>query len=120
MKDIEQILRDNKPELPDEGAFLIETNARLSKVEGIKDTVEKEYRRGRRALIIALVAGLVLGCLLSLLVMLYPLPSLAADQTAFTKILDTLRGSMQYLLLPIAACAIALGLLLMRSGKEAF
>ena len=48
MKDIEQILREGKPELPDEGAFLIETNARLSKVEGIKQEVDGERRRGQR------------------------------------------------------------------------
>ena len=40
MKDIEQYLRENRPETPVEGQFLIETNARLSKVEGIRRSVE--------------------------------------------------------------------------------
>ena len=63
MKDIEQYLRDNAPETPSEGQFLIETNARLNAVEGIKKTVDGERRNGRIALIVALAAGLVLGCL---------------------------------------------------------
>ncbi|MBO6069315.1 MAG: hypothetical protein J6P50_08960 [Bacteroidales bacterium] len=118
MKDIEQILRDNKPELPDEGAFLIETNARLSKVEGIKDTVDREYRRGRRALVIALAAGLVIGCLATLLVMFYPLPSLAAERTAFTDAIEGLRDYRYYLMTAVAGCAVALGLLLLNRKKE--
>ena len=71
MKDIEQYLRDNAPETPAEGQFLIETNARLNAVEGIKKTVDGERRRGRIALIVALAAGLVLGCLITLLVLFY-------------------------------------------------
>ena len=120
MKDIEQLLRDNKPEMPDEGAFLIETNARLSQVEGIKSTVDHEYRRGRRALIIALVAGTVIGAILTMLVMFYPLPTLDIDRTAFTNIIETLRSYRQYIFIPVAACAIALGLVLMNKKKEAF
>ena len=120
MKDIEQLLRDNKPEMPDEGAFLIETNARLSQVEGIKSTVDHEYRRGRRALIIALIAGAALGSILTLLVTFYPLPPLDVDRTAFTNVVETLRSYRQYILIPVAACAIALGILLMNKKEEAF
>ena len=54
MKDIEQYLRENAPETPEEGQFMIETNARLNAVEGIKATVDGERRRGRIALIVAL------------------------------------------------------------------
>ena len=72
MKDIEQYLRQNKPETPDEGQFIIETNARLSNVEGIKGTVDAERHRGRLMLVIALVAGLVIGCLFTLFVVFFP------------------------------------------------
>ena len=51
MKDLEQFLRDNAPETPEEGQFLLETNARLNAVEGIKKTVDGERHRGRVALI---------------------------------------------------------------------
>ena len=64
MKDLDRFLRENAPETPEEGQFLIETNARLDSVEGIKKTVDGENRRWRVALIIALAAGLVLGCII--------------------------------------------------------
>jgi len=118
MKDIEQILRDNKPELPDEGAFLIETNARLSKVEGIKSEVAAQQHRSRRALIIALVAGLAIGCLLTLFVMFFPAEALEAGETFLARAASTIQEYRQYLLIPFAACAIALGMVMMRQKKE--
>lgn len=118
MKDIEQLLREGKPELPDEGAFLIETNARLSKVEGIKQEVDGERRRGRRALVIALAAGLCAGILLSLLVLLYPVPAITDDISAFAKAAAALQGHKFILLIPVAGCAVALGLLLMNKKGE--
>ncbi|MBR6423592.1 MAG: OST5 family protein [Bacteroidales bacterium] len=110
MKDIEQFLRDNKPETPDEGQFLIEMNARLNQVEGIKKTVDGENRRWRKALIIALAAGLVLGCLLTLLVLFFPVDTLQADSTAFLKALDSLQQGKEILFGAVASLAIALGL----------
>lgn len=118
MKDIEQILRDNKPELPDEGAFLIETNARLSKVEGIKQEVDGERHRSRRALVIALAAGLCAGILLTLLVMFYPVPSFTEDLSTLAKAAAALQNYKYFLFIPVAGCAIALGLLLMNRKRE--
>ena len=121
MKDIEQFLRDNKPQLPDEGAFLIETNARLSKVEGIKKTVDAEHRRYRRALIIAFSAGLAISCAVSLFATFYPVPSAIVDDlSALEKAASTLHEYRQYLLLPIAGCAVALAMLLMKKKQEAW
>jgi len=114
MKDIEQILRDSKPELPEEGAFLIVTNARLSKVEGIKESVEAEQRRGRKALIIALVAGIVLGCAVTLFVTFFPVSSIAENLPALAQAASALQAGKEYFLIPIAACAIALSLLFMQ------
>lgn len=108
MKDIEQYLRDNAPETPAEGQFMIETNARLNAVEGIKATVDGERRRGRIALIVALVTGLVLGCLLTLLVIFHPVQP-AADASAFTKMIEALQGKEGFLFGAVAILAIALG-----------
>lgn len=117
MKDIEQYLRENTPETPDEGQFLIETNARLDSVEGIKETVDEEHRRWRKALVIALVAGLVLGCLLTLLAVFCPVQT---DASTFTKTIEALKGGKEVLMGFVACCAIGLGILSMTKKREAF
>lgn len=119
MKDIEQYLRDNKPEMPDEGYFLMETNARLSAVEGIKDTVSAERRRGRKALIIALVAGLVLGCAVTLLILLYPAGAAHAGSLNMDKLVESLQAWKVVFLILIPACAIALAIIFLKRSPEA-
>ena len=118
MKDLEQFLRDNKPETPDEGQFMIEMNARLNQVEGIKQTVDGENRRWRKALIITLVAGLVLGSALTALVMLHPLPALGVDESALTKAVEFLQAKREYLFIFIAACATALGVVFLSGRRQ--
>ena len=115
MKDIEQYLRENAPETPDEGQFLIETNARLGAVEGIKKTVDGERRHWRVVLLVTLAAGLVLGCLLTLLVLFYPVQ---VDGSAFSKALETLQDKKEILFGVIAVCAIALGVVSVTRKKE--
>ena len=117
MKDIEQFLRENAPETPDEGQFLIETNARLNAVEGIKREVDGERRRGRIALIVALAAGLVLGCVITLLVLFCPVRP-AADSTAFSKALEALQDKKEFLFGAIACLAIALGVVSLTKKQE--
>lgn len=118
MKDIEQFLRENAPDTPDEGQFLIETNARLNAVEGIKKTVDGERRRGRIALIVALAAGLVLGCLLTLLVLFYPAARPDADGSVFTRALEVLQDKKEFLFGGIASLAIALGVVSVSKKRE--
>ena len=117
MKDIEQYLHDNVPETPPEGQFMIETNARLNAVEGIKKTVDGERRRGRIALIVALAAGLVLGCVITLLVLFYPVQPVA-DNSAFTKVLEALQDKKEILFGVVAFLAVALGLVSLRKKEE--
>ena len=119
MKDIEQFLRDNKPETPDEGQFMIEMNARLNSVEGIKTTVEGENRRWRKALIITLVVGLVLGCAVTALVLLCPVEPLQVDQSALMKAFQTIQPYKELLFVFIAVCAVALGLLFLPNPRRA-
>ena len=119
MKDIEQFLRDNPPEIPDEGQFMIETNARLNTVEGIKQTVDGEHRRWRTAVIVALLAGLVLGCAVSALIMLYPPQPSQMAYTFLEKAVQTLEPWKDFVFGFIAFCALALGLLFLPSRRRA-
>ena len=98
---------------------MIETNARLNAVEGIKKTVDGERRRGRIALIVALAAGLVLGCLITLLVLFYPVQPARADVSFITRTVEALRDWKEVLMGFIACCAIALGLIFMTRKREA-
>jgi len=118
MKDIEHYLRENAPDTPDEGNFIIETNARLSAVEGIKETVDGENRRWRIALIVALAAGLALGCVLTLLVLFVPVQTVQADSSALIKALEALQGRKIILFCLVALLAVALGLVSMTRKRE--
>ena len=120
MMDIEHYLRDNKPEMPEEGQFLVETNARLCNVEGVKKCVDEDRHQGRMALVIALAVGLALGCLMTLVVMIYPLPSIEVDQSAIARIMAGLKEWEEFLIALVAVCAIALGLVFLTRKKEAF
>jgi hypothetical protein len=116
MKDIEQFLRDNAPETPAEGQFMIETNARLNAVEGIKKEVDGVHRRGRIALILALIAGLVIGCLLTLQVIFHPIQP--ATDSSLAKALETLQDKQEILFICIAILALSLGVVFMRKKEE--
>ena len=117
MKDIEQYLRENAPETPDEGQFLLETNARLSAVEGIKNTVDSENRRWRVVLIATLAIGLALGCIVTALVLLYPVN---AGDSFLLRTARALQEWKDALLGFVAVCAISLGLLSLRRKRQAF
>ena len=120
MMDIEQYLRDNKPEMPEEGQFMVETNARLRNVEGIKKCVDEDLRRSRMALIIALAVGLGLGCLATLWVVFYPMPSIEVGQSDIALIMAGLMEWKEFLIVLVAGCAIALGVVFMTRNNEAF
>ena len=119
MKDIEQYLRENAPQTPEEDQFLIETNARLDAVEGIKKTVDGERRRWRITLIVTLATGLALGCLVTLLALFYPIQPSQASASAWTKALEAIQGQKEILMGFVAVCAVALGILSLTKKREA-
>lgn len=125
MNDIEQFLRDNRPQTPSEDNFIIEMNARLEAVEGIRRTVAEEKRRGRRLMLAALGAGLILGGLVAAVLILHP----ALPETVGVKWLTAIRGAAagfqnvlkiapQALSLLIAALAITLGLVVLKPRRR--
>ena len=113
-KDIESILRDSRPQVRENPAFLLEVQQKMCAVEGIKNEVDRQRRYGRNALIMTLVLGLILGAAAISLACLYPIDATAISDGILSDIRVFLESYKQYLLLPIAGCAIALGLILGR------
>lgn len=110
-KDIESILRDSRPQVQDNPAFLLEVQQKMRAVEGIKNEVDRQRRYGRAALILALVSGLILGAVAMSLTYLFPIDTAVISDGILSDIRVFLESYRQYLLLPIAGCAISLGVI---------
>lgn len=117
-KDIESILRDSRPQVKDNPSFLLEVQQKMRAVEGIKSEVDRQRRHGRIALILALVSGLILGASAMLIAYLYPIDTSAISEGILSDIRVFLDSYKQYFLLPIAGCAISLGVLMGRQNPD--
>ena len=109
--DIESILRDSKPQIKDYPTFLLEVQHKMQAVEGIKNEVDRQRRSGRSAVVAALLLGLIVGALAMSLAYLYPIDPSAIHNDIISEIRLFIDSYKQYFLLPVAACAVALGLL---------
>lgn len=118
MKDIEKYLRDHAPQAPDEGQFLIEINARLNAVEGIKLAVDGAHRRWRTAVVVSLVTGLVLGCVVTALLLVYPPQPLQTEFSFLTKAFQVLQLRKEIVFGFIALGSVAFGLLFLPSPRR--
>ena len=112
--DIESILRDSKPQVKDNPAFLLEVQQKMRAVEGIKNEVDRQRRYGRSSVIAALVLGLIVGAMSMSLAYLYPIDQSAINDSLISDIRVFMESYKQYLLLPVAGSAIALGMILGR------
>ncbi len=112
--DIESILRDSRPQVKENPAFLLEVQQKMRAVEGIKNEVDRHRRCGRSAIVVALVLGLIAGALAMSLAYLYPIDPSVITDSIISDIRVFIESYRHYLLLPIAGCAIALGLILGR------
>ena len=122
MKEREDFLRENKPVVKDNPTFILEAQRRMEAVEGIKAEVDRQRCYGRMALIIALMAGLLLGVVATAIAFLYPIDAESVGKGVLDSIRLFLTTWKQYLLLPVALLAIALSLVLMsgKRGKSTF
>lgn len=118
MKDIEDFLRENRPSVKDDPAFLMETRRRMKAVEGIKTEVDRQRRSGRRALIIALAGGLALGVLATTLAFFYPVDMQSLDGGFLQSARIFLDTWKMYLIYPVAALAVTLSLVLTLDGRK--
>ena len=119
MNDIEQFLKENKPLEPAEGNFMIEVNSRLEAVEAIKRAVAAERRRSRSLLLAALASGLLLGCIITIIILLHPVAPGSLGTQFIARLSMFLQGWARYIImLLIASGAIALGLAFASPRRE--
>lgn len=118
MNNLDQFLRENKPVVKEDPSFLLETRRRMDAVEGIKAEVDRQRSYGRMALVVTLVLGLVAGMLATAIAFLYPVDSASVGEGLWTSIRLFLSTWKQYLLIPVAALAVALGFVLSRDREK--
>ncbi len=111
-KDIESYLRENKPQVKDDPTFMLEVRQKMRMVEGIKTEVDRQRRYGRAALVITLYVGLIVGALMMLLCYLYPVDTEILSSDILNSCRMFIDPIKQYLMIPIAGCAISLGIIL--------
>ena len=109
--DIESLLRENKPHVKDNPTFLLEVQHKMHAVDGIKSEVDRQRRYGHQALVIALVAVLVLGCIITALAYLFPIDPESLGESLIADIKMILDPWKHYVLIFMAICAITLGVI---------
>ena len=118
MKEIEDFLRENKPEVKKDPTFLLETRRRMEQVDGIKAEVDRQRSQGRVALIVTLAIGLAVGVVATAVAFLYPVDATSVGEGLWQSVRLFLETWKQYLPLPVALIAITLGLLLSLGRKQ--
>ena len=109
--DIESLLRENKPQVKDNPTFLLDVQHKMRAVDGVKSEVDRQRRYGHQALVIALVAGLILGGIVTTLAYLYPIAPDSIGESLITDIKMVLDPWKHYVLIFMAICAITLGVI---------
>ena len=109
--DIESLLRENKPQVKENPTFLLEVQQKMRAVDGIKSEVDRQRRYGHQALVIALVAGLILGGIVATLAYLYPINPDLLGESLIADIKMALDPWKHYVLIFMAICAITLGVI---------
>jgi formate hydrogenlyase subunit 3/multisubunit Na+/H+ antiporter MnhD subunit len=109
--DIESLLRENKPQVKDNPTFLLEVQQKMRAVDGIKSEVDRQRRYGHQALMIALVAGLILGGIVATLAYLDPINTEMLGESLIADIKMALDPWKHYVLIFMAICAITLGVI---------
>ena len=115
MKEIEVFLRENKPQVKEDPTFILQAQRRMEQVEGIKAEVDRQSHRGRIALIVALVTGLIIGVAAATLAFLFPIRPETVGDGLWQSARLFLQDYRQYLVYPVALFTISLILVLSRS-----
>ena len=107
-----------KPQVKENPTFLLEVQQKMQAVEGIKAEVDRQRKFSRQALFIALVTGIVSGIALTIFAYLHPLDPEVLSKNLITSLIAIIEPWKEYLLLPIAGCAIGLGIILSRQPSD--
>ena len=120
MKDnqLDELLREARPLVKDDPAFLMETRRRLEQVEGIKQEVDRQHKNWRIILIVTMVAGLVLGMAAMALIFLFPEQIQGFQDGFLASARDFLFKWRQFIVFGVAALAIGLALVLSNGKKN--
>lgn len=84
---IEEFLRNNKPVVKDDPAFMLEVQLRMKAVEGIKKEVDRQRKHGRFVILVTLFIGVAVGIMATVFVMLFPLDIIKGQLADFTTLL---------------------------------
>ena len=112
---IEEFLRNNKPQVKNDPTFLLETQRRMKQVEGIKAEVDRQRSHGRVMLIVTLIIGIMIGAAAVLIGYIFPFNPDNLSDSAFAGILLFLTTWKQYFTILLAALSVSLTLLLSRT-----
>ena len=85
--ELEKYLRESRPVVKDEPAFMLEVQQRLTTVEGIKNEVDRQRRQGRFVILVTLFIGVAAGIMATVFVMIFPLDIIKGQLADFTTLL---------------------------------
>lgn len=108
---IEQFLRENKPQVKDNPTFLLDTQQKMRQVEGIKTEVDRQRGYGRRVVIVTLIVGMFVGAIAMAIAYLYPVNPSTMGEGLWGSVRIFLDAWKAYLMMPVAVCAIVLGII---------
>ena len=108
---IEQFLRENKPQVKDNPTFLLDTQQKKRQVEGLKTEVDRQRGYGRRVVIVTLIVGMFVGAIAMAIAYLYPVNHSTMGEGLWGSVRIFLDAWKAYLMMPVAVCAIVLGII---------
>lgn len=115
-KNIEEFLRNSRPEVKDNPTFMLRTLQNIERVEGIKGEVDRQRRHGRAAVLAVLGIGMIAGLFIAAAMILFPKASAILIKT-LRDALGAIPYSLKLFITTVAILAVSLGLAV-PSGRQ--
>lgn len=110
--DIDSYLRENKPQIKDNPTFLLEVEQKMRAVDGIKNEVDRQRKRGRLTMTVVFMAGLILGAIALFIALTSPIELEFTDIGILIQLKDYFTAHAEALLVPATTCAVFLSIAL--------